>query len=889
MELSAALSAADGAITVVVGPRGIGKTTLLATWLARATDGSGDGDKPVHSVFVSAEAPSSVTRALRQLNPDPAWPHPGGASPRSWWREPKAAPPRIMLIDGLRARDGLAGSLDWLPRRTERGLRLVVTATSGGGRDTDEKLAAWRRSARCRLVHVRGIDDPAVRAQLVRDTLGARALELPEEALDIIVRQPGAANPLFAIVVAAELARLGRAWWSRARLSAHFGSTAESAVSAALGAVEVEFGPVARWALRLLAVTRGAAPPELLGTDPRSVNAVLERAGTLVRRLERGEWAWRDTAIRSAARDRISAGELRRAHAELSRRCTELGPGHGYASQHANHHDLACGRYGVVAARLGDLASLLRRIDRWGEEAILDVSDELEQVARVAPEPVRAIRDLWGATWPALLAAGPAWPAPWILAQASHERVDRSLRPAADAWLAEAPADCSALLPTGSVPLVSQPGEDGRAATVRLADRGSTADLLIVHGLSVVVADAKRPWIRTESRAQRPVAHGLAAGQRARWSHDRRRHLQIVPLVRPVGPVLFPAFDASVPPVFVADGTLLVDAQGHLRWFPVRGHYLLGGVHLQGHRAKVLRVAVHPNGRRAASIDTTGLAIVWGLPDGRPISRSQVPHARGTALRISPDERWLIGWGTRTRVYELGTGRPLHDFSSDALKWGMGHARCRWAFPSADRLRQIERCASEPGAWTIALRDLERGNTLDRIESAAPRIEGGDGWTPAVLVDDGRHALGTLPGALGTELGLVDLDGRRLVARYAPGCLIRGLATTRRWAALLLPRAVTVLRLLPPRPKACLASCEIGGARRAGWHPSRSLLAVETDGGCAWVLEWHSVAGFLEPVHQGPAAEVRWPARGRTSPDGRFVAEVGDGQVRVRRAPAEGC
>jgi len=271
--LDAYAASDDARLFAVAAAGGIGKTTLLAKWIADRRKrgdavfcrfiGVGDRSTSVDSLLASLldELREARRIGVTELIParialpgDPPDP-PSAYEPIRTPIDVGCDDPRtlraklpqllagcgeygraIIVIDALNQLDSGLGDLDWLPRVMPAGIKMVVSFKTGTA-GADELLAQWRASD----VHVhecRGFENIEDRKRLVTGYLERHLKELDQTYLEALVLVPGAENPLYLRVVLGELRVFGAFGQLREKLAHDFGTTPVEAFTGVLRRLE---------------------------------------------------------------------------------------------------------------------------------------------------------------------------------------------------------------------------------------------------------------------------------------------------------------------------------------------------------------------------------------------------------------------------------------------------------------------------------------------------------------------------------------------------------------------------------------------------------------------------------------------------------------------------
>ena len=282
---------------VLVAKAGLGKSTLLANWVARwrSRDG-GLANETVHARFVGVGEQSGTVDALlrsilEELQRTAKWP-----TERDRQRpdavERKVEIPddanvlrskfcellgecgkegrTVVVIDALNQLQSGLSDLDWLARTLPENVKLVVSFKLGDA-TVDALAAQLRADERVTLSEVRPFAGLEERRQLVRQFLRQFLKELDEQHLEALIQADGADNPLFLKVVLTELRVFGAFGQLGEMIRREFGTTPQSAFEAVLRRLEsdpsyaaVPSQQAAPLLFGLLAHSRSGLPEDLL-------------------------------------------------------------------------------------------------------------------------------------------------------------------------------------------------------------------------------------------------------------------------------------------------------------------------------------------------------------------------------------------------------------------------------------------------------------------------------------------------------------------------------------------------------------------------------------------------------------------------------------------------
>jgi len=195
--LDAALSSGAARIAVV-GPPGIGKSALLASWARRYARRHPRECVLTHFVRASAHG-ANVSAMLARILTELMFrsdvrgeiPEQPTASDLGWWLHETAALRPVIVIDGIESLHVLEARspLHWLPAEVPQGARLIVSSTSGPHADALAR-AGWHMHA---LKPLR----PKAIAKTIRSVMRHHGKELAPEPFARIVATPAAATPRF--------------------------------------------------------------------------------------------------------------------------------------------------------------------------------------------------------------------------------------------------------------------------------------------------------------------------------------------------------------------------------------------------------------------------------------------------------------------------------------------------------------------------------------------------------------------------------------------------------------------------------------------------------------------------------------------------------------------
>ena len=236
----------DVRLFVVAAAGGIGKTTLLAKWIADRRKrgdvvfcrfiGVGDRSSSVDSLLASLV--DELREAGRVEGEIPTDPKKLREKLPELLAECGKHGRAIIVIDALNQLDSGLGDLDWLPKAIPAGLKMVVSFKTGAPA-ADELLRRWRACG-VQVHECRGFEKIRDRKKLVTGYLERHLKELDQTHLEALVAIPGAENPLYLRVVLGELRVFGAFGQLREKLAHDFGTTPVEAFAGVLRRLETD-------------------------------------------------------------------------------------------------------------------------------------------------------------------------------------------------------------------------------------------------------------------------------------------------------------------------------------------------------------------------------------------------------------------------------------------------------------------------------------------------------------------------------------------------------------------------------------------------------------------------------------------------------------------------
>ena len=282
-ELDAYAAGSSRKLFVLVAKAGLGKSTLLANWVARwrAREGK-PGDETIHARFVGVgERSSTVDSLLRSILEElrRAEKLANEISDNTNLLRSKFAEllgecgkkgRTVVVIDALNQLQSGLTDLDWLARDLPENVKLVVSFKLGE-KQGDALAAQTRVDGRVTVSEVQPFRNLHHRRDLVAAYLKQYLKELDEQHLEALIRADGTENPLFLKVVLTELRVFGAFARLGDMIKHEFGATPQSAFDAVLRRLENDPSYTAvpsRQAVPLLfgslAHSRGGLPEDLL-------------------------------------------------------------------------------------------------------------------------------------------------------------------------------------------------------------------------------------------------------------------------------------------------------------------------------------------------------------------------------------------------------------------------------------------------------------------------------------------------------------------------------------------------------------------------------------------------------------------------------------------------
>jgi WD40 repeat protein len=714
---------------VLTGPEGVGKSTLLAAWVAhRRHAGTGETlhcrfvgmsdrsttvDSLLRYLLVELVAAGEILREIPENHADVR------AKLGELLRDCGKRKRTVIVIDALNQLDSGLSDLAFIPSILPPGVKIIVSFASGNPH-ADALIKRMRLGDDAHVVKPHSFDGPDDRVKLVQAYLSRHMKDLDVARVDAIVRSEVASNPLLLKVTLSELRVLGSLADVAGFIGRAAGMTLVSAWDGALARLEsdpscvaVPMSAAVPLIFGLLAHSRGGLPEQALveivredlgllveqrGDVETAVRVVLGQMRAFLARRD-GRYDFLYASFREAAIARYAPQEdaplPRRPaavwHLRIAAFCENWdaidADAQRYALQHLVHHHLLAGQPDRAAEVLADFAYHFDRLRVLGRGDIVQVGKDLHHVlGALAPG-----NDL------------EAW-------EAFHREISHLIA-----------RDVSGVAP--------------EVYLLQLADAHAEA--------SVVTRSAGR-WL-SERGAGTEWLRCVRKPHEARASACVRTVFGHVAVANAVG--------------LCADGRRAVSAadDGKLKvWDLGTGEYLRT---LEGHSGPVQAVALHADGRRAVSASDDGTLKLWDLGtgeclrtlgDGGGEDRARPVHTvailpdgtRAVSVRAGTLEVWNLESGERHSqlvhddVLEIGAFALSHDGSrivsacQGILKvWDVGTGTClRTLWADNDPITAIALChdgrriVTASGSGEMKLRDLGVRQCWMMVESgASPR------------------------------------------------------------------------------------------------------------------------------------------------------------------------
>jgi WD40 repeat protein len=780
-------------LLVLTGQEGVGKSTLLASWVARRRHvGTGETlhcrfigmsdrtttiDSLLRYLLVELVAGGEILHEIPESHADVRAKlgellHDCGKRKRT-----------VIVIDALNQLDSGLSDLEWIPSPLPAGVKIIVSFTSGSPQ-ADALVKRMRLGDEAHVVKAHAFESADERSRLVRAYLSRHLKDLDVSRLEALVASETASIPLVLKVELSELRVLG----STADVVSFIGRTAGMTLASAWDSVlarlesDPRFSSVTMSAavpliFGLLAHSKGGLPEQILveivredlglvaeerGEVQGAIRAVIGQVrGFLVRRNGRYDFlyaSFREAAIaRYAPREQAALPRRPAAlwHLRIAALCETWdaidSDAQRYALHHLVHHYLLAGEPERAADVLTDFAYHYDRLRVLGRGDIAEVGKEFCAVIEARP-PGHQIE---------------AW-------EAFHREIAHLIA-----------RDVAGVAPEEYLLQLADAHAETSVVTTSAArwlrERGAGTEWL---------RSVRKPHEALASACLRTFDGHLAGANAVALRADGRR-----------------AVSGS------DDGTLKV-------WDLATGELFRT---LEGHTAAVQAVALHDDGRRALSASDDGTLKVWDLGtgeclrtmgDGAREDRAKVlrtiallpDRKRAVSARAGTLDVWDIDAGARLSslahddVLEIGAFALSHDGAriisacAGILKvWDISTGTClRTLWADNEPITAIALCpdgrriVTASGDGQMKLRDLTVRACWIMVEvGASPRASlppgAGSGQWRISVSDDGAldvkiaeadRSLCMLSGHTGPVSAIViGRDGKRAVSAGADGTL----------------------------------------------------------------------------------------------------------------------
>ncbi|MBN2574213.1 MAG: DUF4062 domain-containing protein, partial [Deltaproteobacteria bacterium] len=742
-ELDAYAAGDSQKLFALVAKAGLGKSTLLANWVARWRSREGKpADETVHARFVGVgERSNNVDSLVRSILEElrrtgklsseiPDNPNVLRSKLAELLSECGKKGRTVVVIDALNQLQSGLSDLDWLARTLPENVKLVVSFKLGDAAG-DALAAQLRADERVTLSEVRPFAGLEERRQLVRQFLRQFLKELDEQHLEALIHADGADNPLFLKVVLTELRVFGAFGQLGEVIRREFGTTPQSAFEAVLRRLEsdpsyavVPSQQAVPLLFGLLAHSRGGLPEDLLARMfvaelGLGEERLLDMAATmqlflrqvrpfLARREGRTDFFYE--AFRIAARERYTAsiplsrgvGEngssSPRPEAAWQRRLADAcqkwetlaGPSERYALGNLVQHEAAAGNGTAAADALTDFGYHYARIENLGLRDSNEVCGDFEKIAGMdLPGELRERLLMWQRFYEGtvhLLRRPGILPEVGLAQEAYAHAEGGTISRGAEAWLRKSG------LRHWWFRKLARRQDPIRSATRRVLE-GHTGGVQSV----LITADGRRA---VSSCSNNSVDCTVRV-----WDIERGECLRTLRHHTPVSAV-------SIHPgghrVAVAEGRM---SAGVCVWDLDTGTRQ-SVLRLHGREDCFSSVAFHPDGHRVATASDDGIIRVWNLDSSECVHGVEAPDTHSPAVAFHPDRRRaLIGLDSNAaRVLDL-----------DAGKWGRtlrGAVRA-----GAVMFHPDGHCvAAGSDNEAVIVWDLETGEPIKRLGSEAVRF-----------------------------------------------------------------------------------------------------------------------------------------------------------------------
>ena len=249
-ELDAYLASASRAAFSLAAPGGMGKSMLLASWVARLLEeippagpvvlyrfiGVSDGSTRIDSVLRSV-IEEAAERFNCVINTDL-----DSRKLRENWvkliAEKCLGTSLVLVFDSINQLETGLSDLQWLPETLPEGIKLVLSLKTSTP-DADELILTWQKSGRVQIGEIEPFRTLEDRRALVETFLKAYFKELDGNLLEELIRHPATQNPLYLKILLSELRIFGDFNNLKKKIQ-EFGQDPVSAFSAVLHRLETD-------------------------------------------------------------------------------------------------------------------------------------------------------------------------------------------------------------------------------------------------------------------------------------------------------------------------------------------------------------------------------------------------------------------------------------------------------------------------------------------------------------------------------------------------------------------------------------------------------------------------------------------------------------------------
>lgn len=250
-ELDAYVNNDSNQLFVLTAPGGMGKSSLLATWVARyRTAIEGKDGYSIHFRFIGQSDRSTTVYSLLNLLLHELK-EIAGKIPEEIPNDPQKLRQKLLkllesagkrgnsviILDALNQLESGYSDLTWLPSRLPKNIKLIVSFKRG--EPAAENLLKTLHG-KAVLGEVKPFENLDHRKQLVDKYLEQYLKQMDTSLVDSLIRSSGASNPLFLKVVLSELRVFGAFANLSEKIRSDFGETPVSAFDAMLNRLETD-------------------------------------------------------------------------------------------------------------------------------------------------------------------------------------------------------------------------------------------------------------------------------------------------------------------------------------------------------------------------------------------------------------------------------------------------------------------------------------------------------------------------------------------------------------------------------------------------------------------------------------------------------------------------